>query len=43
MTDWLQEPGKLQHMREAALEAATPEATRLIATDLLQLLDEKTA
>ena len=40
VTNWLQEPKKLEGMREAALAAATPAATQAIATDLLSLLDE---
>lgn len=37
---WLQDDRKLQQMSEAAYAAASPEATRRIAVDLLQMLDE---
>ena len=38
---WLQDERKLQQMSEAAYAAASPEATRHIAVDLLRMLDEK--
>ena len=39
VTTWLQDEQKLQSMREAARAAATPDATKRIASDLLVLLD----
>ena len=36
---WLADDDMRSTMRVNALHAATPQATRLIATDLLQLLD----
>lgn len=41
VSSWLQDDRQLSRMQAAARSAATPEATKLIATDLLKLLDDQ--
>jgi 1,2-diacylglycerol 3-beta-galactosyltransferase len=43
VSGWLQDDALLEKMSISARAAAEPDATRLIAEDLIRLLDEKTA
>lgn len=43
VASWLQDEPKLSAMSAAAKEVAAPDATRLIARDLLEILDEQVA